>query len=81
MNPTLKKRGLAPHIARSLTVPHTAIFPMSPPGKNTGFTTKESVVKAIRPPGIPTTAESSARIRISFPRYLKKISFIMPACD
>ena len=33
-------------MARSLTVPCTASEPMSPPGKNSGFTTNESVVNA-----------------------------------
>ena len=37
-------------MARSLTVPSTASVPMSPPGKNNGWTTNESVVKASRHP-------------------------------
>ena len=31
--------GFAPLTARSFIVPHTASLPMSPPGKNNGFTT------------------------------------------
>ena len=38
--------GIAPETARSFTVPHTESFPMSPPGKNKGLTTNESVVYA-----------------------------------
>ncbi len=41
--------GMAPHIARSFTVPLTASSPMDPPGKKMGETTKLSVVKAVRP--------------------------------
>ena len=40
--------AVAPPTARSLTVPWTASLPMSPPGKNSGRTTKESVVIASR---------------------------------
>ena len=39
---------LAPPIARSFTVPWTASEPIFPPGKKSGFTTNESVVKASR---------------------------------
>ena len=39
MNPQEMKRGTAPTTARSLTVPHTESFPMSPPGKKRGLTT------------------------------------------
>jgi len=46
MKAELINRGEAPETARSLTVPQTANFPMFPPGKNIGSTTKESVVKA-----------------------------------
>ena len=45
-------------MAKSLTVPLTANVPMSPPGKNKGFTTKESVVKAILLAGKFKTVES-----------------------
>ena len=44
----LSAKGSAPLTARSFTVPHTASLPMSPPGKNRGFTTYESVVNARR---------------------------------
>ncbi len=40
--------GVAPLMARSLTVPLTARSPMLPPGKNSGRTTKESVENASR---------------------------------
>ena len=46
MNPADRASGRAPAIARSLTVPFTASSPMSPPGKKSGRTTKESVVNA-----------------------------------
>src|SRR5208283_6006200 len=45
-------------MARSLTVPLTARSPMSPPGKISGRTTKESVVKASRDPFTERTAPS-----------------------
>ena len=44
-----KYLGIAPHIARSFTVPFTASSPILPPGKNMGDTTKLSVVKAQLP--------------------------------
>ena len=37
-------------MARSLTVPCTARWPADPPGKRSGLTTKESVLKARRSP-------------------------------
>src|SRR5664280_1243857 len=40
----VRAMGTAPRIARSLTVPCTASDPMSPPGKTSGLTTKESVL-------------------------------------
>ena len=43
-------RGRAPPTARSLTVPLTARSPIEPPGKNSGDTTKASVVNASRVP-------------------------------
>ena len=61
MNPALKKSGWAPPIARSFTVPWTARDPMSPPRKNNGLTTKESVVNAILDPPICKMAWSSKR--------------------
>ena len=39
IKPTLRYKGRAPAMARSLTVPFTASSPMSPPGKNSGLTT------------------------------------------
>jgi hypothetical protein len=50
MKPDGEASGRAPHMARSLTVPQTARLPMSPPGKKSGLTTKESVEKASRAP-------------------------------
>ncbi len=50
MKAALKNNGVAPPIAKSFTVPCTASEPMSPPGKNSGFTTKESVEMAKRWP-------------------------------
>ena len=50
MNAADRNSGRAPPTARSLTVPCTASRPMSPPGKKSGRTTKESVVKAMRGP-------------------------------
>ena len=58
--------GRAPAIARSFTVPLTASSPMSPPGKLSGRTTKESVLKAIRSEPARTSprvaGSSSARV-------------------
>ena len=48
MKPAVRYFGVAPIIATSLTVPHTASLPMSPPGKNSGHTTCESVLMARR---------------------------------
>ena len=58
MKPALKYSGLAPAIARSLTVPQTASVPISPPGKKSGLTTKLSVVKASRAPAVGNTTLS-----------------------
>ncbi len=55
--------GSAPDTARSLTVPLTASAPIDPPGKNSGRTTKESVLMARLPSpqieegGIPEVLE------------------------
>ena len=46
----------APPIQISFTVPLTARSPISPPGKNIGSTTNESVLIAIRPPSMTTSA-------------------------
>ena len=46
MSEKLRYSGFAPHMARSLTVPHTASLPMSPPGNSSGVTTKLSLEKA-----------------------------------
>ena len=47
--------GFAPMTEMSLTVPDTAIFPISPPGKKRGLTVWPSMVKTTS----STTAESS----------------------
>ena len=49
INPKLRYLGMLPHINRSLQVPHTASFPISPPTKKRGLITKLSVEKAISP--------------------------------
>ena len=46
MKLALRNFGSAPETARSLTVPLTASSPIDPPGKNSGCTTKESVLIA-----------------------------------
>ena len=46
MKPAERAKGSAAQAARSLTVPFTARSPIHPPGKKSGETTKESVVKA-----------------------------------
>ena len=58
-------------MARSLTVPYTASLPMSPPGKNSGLTTNESVVKAIRWPLISSTALSCGAWAVPSPQPLE----------
>src|SRR5664279_4513545 len=58
MNAELRYSGRAPHMARSLTVPLMASGPISPPGKNNGLTTYESVVKASRAPAMFSVAPS-----------------------
>ena len=60
MKPADRYSGRAPHIARSFTVPFTARSPMSPPGKNSGETTNESVVNARRAPFTAKTRRSSS---------------------
>src|SRR3954447_13360835 len=57
-NPQLRWDGTAPLMARSFTVPFTARWPIEPPGKNSGWTTKVSVEKASRAPPREKTAES-----------------------
>src|SRR5450830_944080 len=66
MKPALRYSGRAPHMARSFTVPLTASVPMSPPGKNSGRTTYESVVNASRLPPTSTRAPSCRAPRAGF---------------
>jgi hypothetical protein len=53
IKPQLKYSGIAPLAAKSFTVPQIASFPILPPLKKTGLTTKESVVNATLPIGSP----------------------------
>ena len=54
MTPQVRPSGsVAPIIARSLTVPAIASRPMSPPGKNDGWMTCESVVSTSQPVADP----------------------------
>ena len=67
MNAVDSASGVAPDIARSLTVPLTARSPIDPPGKNIGLTTYESVEKASRTPPTSTTAESPSSASAAAP--------------
>ena len=60
MNAVERYSGVAPDIARSLTVPLTARSPIEPPGKNIGLTTNESVENASRAP--PSPARQHRRV-------------------
>ncbi len=55
--------SVAPIIARSFTVPDTASRPMSPPGKNGGWITWESVVRTSHWSPMRTAAPSSIAAR------------------
>ena len=57
-------------------VPQTASFPMSPPGKQSGRTTKASVVKAMRSLGSERRAASPIAASEGFERCLTKNSRI-----
>ena len=76
MRARLRYFGSAPHIARSFTVPQTLSLPMSPPGKNSGLTTKLSVEKASPP---SSTAPSPRLFSAAFPRAGTIISSISAA--
>ena len=66
MKAQLRYFGSPPHMAMSFTVPQTASFPMSPPGKKRGLTTKLSVEKTSRsPPGRMAPSPSSESIGLS----------------
>ena len=71
-------RGRAAAVSRSFTVPATANRPMSPPGKNRGSTTKESVVKASRWEPKRTVALSSPT-RLGSPYRARKTSSMRAA--
>ena len=82
-NPQAKAKGLAPRTDISLTVPDIAKHPISPPGKNIGFTACESLLNTIS----PTTAASSrasrgTSIKLSFLLDSKcfKIIFLTNSC-
>ena len=79
MNAALRNSGVAPPIAKSFTVPWTASEPISPPGKNSGFTTNESVVMASRWPLTFTIAWSSRRASTGFCNACRKTSRINSA--
>src|SRR5664279_2029465 len=72
MNAVDRYSGRAPDMARSFTVPLTARSPMVPPGKNIGFTTKESVENASRPAGAVSTAESPSSPSAASPNAGRK---------
>ena len=60
INAQLRYFGSPPHIAISFTVPQTDSFPMLPPGKNIGSTTKLSVENtSLSAPGITAPSPSS----------------------
>ena len=61
-------------MATSLTVPCTASEPMSPPGKNSGETTKQSVDITMRPAATSKAAWSSPRASIGLSKAGRKIS-------
>ena len=52
MKPAARYSGRAPDMATSLIVPCTDRQPMSPPGKNSGETTWQSVAMTMRPSGL-----------------------------
>ena len=72
----LKTKGVQPVVARSLTVPHMDNFPISPPGKKIGSTTKLSVVKAMFFDLMQREALSSSFSSISFFKYFSMNLFI-----
>ena len=66
MKEQLRYRGSPPHMAMSFTVPQTESFPMSPPGKKRGLTTKLSVEKtSFSPPGRMAPSPNAARAGLS----------------
>jgi hypothetical protein len=60
INPAVRNMGTAPDMLTSLTVPHTASRPISPPGKNSGVTMCESVetASAALQPGFHPAAQA-----------------------
>jgi len=72
----LKAIGVHPVVERSFIVPHILNFPISPPGKKIGSTTKLSVVNAIFLLLLSKVALSSSLFNISLPRYLSSILFM-----
>ncbi|MPN25756.1 hypothetical protein SDC9_173171 [bioreactor metagenome] len=62
--------GIEKEVTRSFTVPEMQSLPISPPGKNSGFTTKESVVKAILSVSTFKTAASLSLSRLSLENSL-----------
>ena len=72
----LKAKGVHPLVQRSFMVPHMLNFPISPPGKKIGSTTKLSVVNAIFLLLLFKTALSSSLFNILLPRYLSSMLFM-----
>ncbi len=68
--------GVEPLTHKSFTVPQILSFPISPPLKNRGSTTKLSVVTAIFPLIISNIAESPCSFNISLLKYLRNTFFI-----
>ena len=77
IKPAANHKGWAPIIATSLIVPCTDRQPISPPGKNSGETTWQSVAMTSLPvPGAGKSAPSSPWARYSLPRHLANSSSI-----
>ena len=72
----LKAIGVHPVVERSVIVPHILNFPISPPGKKIGSTTKLSVVKANFLLLWFKVALSFSLFNISLPRYLSSTLFM-----
>ena len=71
-----KYKGIAPTTDKSFTVPQIDSFPILPPLKNMGSTTKLSVVMVISPGSLPRLLASFFCNRNSLPKYLKNNSSI-----
>ena len=76
---TTRASAFAPETARSFTVPFTASSPIDPPGKRSGFTTKLSVVIAMRVPLIVEMGRIAQRFRDAAKKQRRKEPFHQPA--